>query len=143
MLIMGSQERYDSIVAEAEEAVAAGRGDETFLIPPMVAGYPPMVHSYNVFLDKRGPNAKVAPVELVQKVGERPLFAIRDPADPFPATLPPAQEMLEAANPNLSYRLLDDKPKAQNAPNAHYFEGREDEVFRNLVEWMQQHDFVT
>ena len=70
-------------------------------------------------------------------------FAIRDPADPFPATLPPAQEMLEAANPNLTYRLLDDKPKDQVSPNAHYFDDRENEVFGLLMEWMQQHGFVT
>ena len=143
MLILGSQERYDTVIAEAEKAVAAGRGDETFLIPPMVAGYPPMVHSYNVFLDKRGPNAQVVPIDLIQKVGDRPLFAIRDPADPFPATLPPAQAMLEAANPNLAYQLLDDKPTGQKGPNAHYFDGREDEVFRHLMEWMQRHGFVT
>ena len=142
ILIMGSQERYDSVVAEAEKAVAAGRGQETFLIPPMVAGYPAMMHSYDVFLDKRGPNAKVVPIDLVQQVGKRPIFAIRDPADPFPATLPPAQEMLEAANPNLTYRLLDDKPRDQNLPNVHYFDGREDEVFCLLMEWMQQYGFA-
>ena len=142
MLILGSQEHYEAVVVEAEAAVAAGRGDETFLIPPMVAGYPPMVHSYSVFLDKRGPNSRAVPIDLVQQVGARPLFAIRDPADPFPATLPPAQEMLEAANPNLTYRLLDDKPKDQVSPNAHYFDDRENEVFGLLMEWMQQHGFV-
>jgi pimeloyl-ACP methyl ester carboxylesterase len=142
ILIMGGQDRYDTAIAEAEEAVAAGRGDETFLIPPMVAGYPPMMHSYSVFLDKRGPDAKVVPIDLIQQVGERPLFAVRDPADPFPATLPPAQERLEAANANLTYRLLDDKQRDQVSPNVHYFEGREHEVFRLLMEWMQQHGFV-
>jgi pimeloyl-ACP methyl ester carboxylesterase len=142
MLMLGSQDRYNAVVAEAEQAVAAGRGDETFLIPPMVAGYPPMVHSYSVFLDKRGPNAKVVPIELVKQVGKRPLFAIRDPADPFPATLPPAQERLEAANPNLTYRLLDDKPRDHNSANVHYFDGREDEVFRHLMGWIQQHGFT-
>ena len=142
MLMLGSEERYDAVVADAEAAVAAGRGDETFLIPPMVAGYPPMVHSYNVFLDKRGPNARVAPIELIQNVGDRPLFAVRDPADPFPATLPPTQELLEAANPNLTYRLLDDKPRDQSAPNAHYFAGRENEVFRSLMEWIEQNGFA-
>jgi len=142
MLILGSQERYDAVVAEAEAAVAAGRGEETFLIPPMVAGYPPMMHSYRVFLDKRGPNASVVPIDLIQKVGDRPLFAIRDPADPFPATLPPAQAMLEAANPNLTYRLLDDRPRDRSDANAHYFDGREDEVFRHLMAWMQQNGFA-
>jgi len=143
MLMLGSQARYDAVVAEAEEAIAAGRGDETFLIPPMVAGYPPMVHSYSVFLDKRGPNSRAVPIDLIRKIGDRPLFAIRDPADPFPATLPPAQAMLEAANPNLTYRLLDDKPTGRKAPDTHYFDGREDEVFRHVMEWMQQHGFVT
>ena len=142
LMIMGSQDRYDETVAEAEEAVASGRGDDTFLIPPMVPGYPPMMHSYNVFLDKRGPDAKVVPIDLVKQVGDRPLLAIRDPADPFPATLPPAQEMLEAANPNLTYKLLDERPQIQNSSNVHYFDGREDEVFQHLMVWMQRQGFA-
>lgn len=142
VLIMGGQEAYDTIVAEAEAAVAAGRGDDIFLIPPMVPGYPPMMHSYRVFLDKRGPDSRAVPTDLVRRVGERPLLAIRDPADPFPATLPPAQEMLEAANPNLTYRLLDERHDRAPGANAHYFEGREDEVFRHLMEWMQRSGFA-
>lgn len=142
LLMLGNQERYDAVVAEAEDAVAAGRGEETFLIPPMVAGYPPMVHSYSVFLDKRGPSSRAVPVELVSQMGDRPLFAIRDPADPFPATLPPAQERLEAANPNLTYRLLDERPETPGNPRVHYFEGREEEVLRHLMSWMTTHGFL-
>lgn len=141
--IVGGQKSYDAIVADCTAAVAAGRGNETFLIPPMVAGYPPMLHSYDVFLDKRGPDSRAVPVELIRHVGARPLFAVRDPADPFPATLPPAQEMLEAANPNLTYRLLELGRAASPTANAHYFAGREDEVFRHLMTWMQRHDFAT
>jgi pimeloyl-ACP methyl ester carboxylesterase len=142
LLIMGSQARYDAAVAEAEAKIADGHGDDAFLIPPMVAGYPPMMHSYKVFLDKRGPNARVVPIDLVKQVGDRPLLAIRDPADPFPATLPPAQELLEAANPNLTYCLLEERSEGQKSSNVHYFDGREDEVFGHLVVWMQDQGFT-
>ena len=143
LLMLGSQERYDQAVAEAEQAVAAGRGSEPFLIPPMVPGYPPMLHSYSVFLDKRGPASRAVPVDLVRHVGDRPIFAIRDAADPFPATLPPARKMLEAANPNLSYVLLEKRETDEVSANAHYFDGCEDEVFRHLMAWMQRHGFMS
>lgn len=141
-LILGSEERYKSVVTEAEAMIAAGRGGEAFLIPPMVPGYLPMMHTYDIFMDKRGPDAKVVPIELIQQVGDRPILGVRDPADPFPATLPPAQELLEAANPNLTYVLLDDIRNGAMTSAAHGFAGREDEISRLILEWMHTHAFV-
>jgi len=142
MLIMGGEDPYQAAVDEAEIKVAAGLGQDSFLLPPMVAGSLPMVHNYEIFLDKRGPNSRAVPVELIKQVGDRPLFAIRDSADPFPATLPPAQEQLEHANPNLTYRLLAEAQNKPGSPANHYFEGREDEVLRHLLTWMRKYDFL-
>lgn len=141
MLILGNEERYNAVVDEAREMVAAGKGGEAFIIPPMVPGYMPMVHTYDIFLDKRGPDARVAPIELIQQVGDRPILGIRDPGDPFPATLPPAQEMLEAANPNLTYILLDDIREGAMTPTAHGFEDRESEISALIRHWMQVNGF--
>lgn len=141
-LIMGSEERYQSVVAEAAAMIAAGKGGDTFVIPPMVKGYMPMVNTYDIFMDKRGPDAKVAPIELIKQVGNRPLLGVRDPADPFPATLPPAQELLEAANQNLRYVLLDDIRNGEMTPAAHGFDGREGEISGIILEWMHGHGFT-
>ncbi len=141
MLILGNEERYASVVRDAEEMIAAGKGGDAFIIPPMVPGYMPMVHTYDIFLDKRGPDARVAPIELIQQVGDRPILGIRDPGDPFPATLPPAQELLEAANPNLTYILLDDIRNGAMTPTAHSFENRESDVSALILEWMQASGF--
>jgi pimeloyl-ACP methyl ester carboxylesterase len=143
VLILGSEERYGSVVAEAEEMIAAGKGGDAFIIPPMVPGHLPMVQTYDVFLDKRGPNARTAPIDLIQQVGNRPLLGLRDPADPFPATLPPAQEMLEAANPNLEYRLLNDIRNGAMTPVAHNFQDREIEITEHILSWMGAHGFTS
>lgn len=141
MLILGNEERYRSVVAEAEAKIASGKGGDAFIIPPMVPGYMPMVHTYDIFMDKRGPEARVAPIELIQQVGDRPLLGIRDPSDPFPATLPPAQEMLEAANPNLTYILLDDTRNGSVTSLAHSFDGREAEISTLILHWMHSQEF--
>ena len=134
--ICGGQIEYDGIVAEAERMVAAGRGGEAFLIPPMVPGGLPLVHSHEVFLDKRGPDARTVGAELIGHVGDRPLLGVRDPGDPFPATQPPARAELEAANPKLDYRLLDDIRDGATDPAAHGFAGREDEVVAITLDWL-------
>lgn len=142
VLILGNEERYNAVVATAKDMVVAGKGGDAFIIPPMVPGYLPMVHTYEVFLDKRGPDARVAPIELIQQLGDRPILGIRDPGDPFPATLPPAQEMLEAANANLTYVLLDDKRSGVMEATAHSFEDREGEVSALILDWMRSHAFM-
>ena len=66
------------------------------------------------------------------------MLGVRDPADPYPATLPPAREMLEAANPNLDYLLLDDIRDGAVTPNAHYYRGREEEVLGVTLGWLDR-----
>ncbi len=139
--ICGGQDEYDRIVATSREMVAAGRGSEAFLIPPMVAGGMPLLHTYEVFLDKRGPESKAVPIDILGRVGARKMLGVRDPADPYPATLPPAREMLEAANPNLDYLLLDDIRDGAVTPNAHYYRGREEEVLGVTLGWLERRPF--
>lgn len=142
VMICGGQESYDRIVTEAREAVASERGDEAFLIPPMGAGGLPLMQTYEVFLDKRGPESRAVPVDIITRVGDRPMLGVRDPADAFPATRPPAREQLEAANPNLEYVLLDDIRDGAMTPVAHYYLGREDEVLAITLDWLERHGFT-
>lgn len=135
---VGGPERYDQMVAEARQGVAEGRGSESFFIPPMPGGRRPAASSYESFLDKRGPDSQAVPAEILKDVGDRPILAIRDPADPLPGTLPPAQEQLEAANPNLHYVLLPDIRDGEMAREAHTFTGREEEVLGLVLDWLAQ-----
>ena len=47
-----SQAEYDQVVAKANEMVAAGRGKETFLLPPILPAGQPRPSSYEAFLNK-------------------------------------------------------------------------------------------
>lgn len=134
--ICGGREEYDRIVAKSRDMTAAGKGADAFLIPPMVPGGMPLLHTYDVFLDKRGPDSKAVPIDLLPHMGDRKILGIRDPADPYPATLPPAREKLEAANPNLDYILLDDVLDGAITPDAHYYRGREAEILRITLGWL-------
>ena len=136
--ICGGQDEYDRIVTEAREMVAAGRGGEAFLIPPMVPGGMPLLHTHEVFLDKRGPESRAVPIDILRRTGDRKMLGIRDPADPYPATLPPARERLEAANPNLYYVLLDDVRDGASSPDAHYYRGREAEILDLTLGWLNR-----
>lgn len=107
--IVGGEADYARIVADCRARCAEGRGDEAFLIPPMAPGTLPLMHSHAVFLDKRGPEAATIGPALIARTGDRPILGIRDPADLFPATLPPAQAELTAANARLDYVLLPDR----------------------------------
>lgn len=139
--ICGGRARYDAIVAECRAGVAQGRGDEAFLIPPMVPGGMPLVHTRAVFLDKRGPEAATVGAALLARTGARPVLGLRDPADLYPATLPPAQEQLQAANAGLDYVLLPDRRNGKMDPEAHYFPGREAEVLAATLDWLQRNGF--
>ena len=138
--ITGGQAAYDRIVATAPARIAAGQGLESFLIPPMAEGSLPIVHTHETFLDKRGPESKAVPADLIRQVGDRPLLAVRDPADPMPATMPPAQALLEAANPNLTYALLDDIRAGKMDPAAHNFTGQEEAVLKITLDWLSAND---
>lgn len=130
---------FDAAVAKAREMVAAGRGKESFLIPSILPGARPRLSSYEVFLNKGGPDTKAIPVEILARVGDRPILAIRDPADPYPATVPPAEQQLKAANRNLEYVLLSDTRNGKMDAAAHRFSGREEEVFGITVDWLKRH----
>ena len=134
-----SKAEFDNAVATATEMVAAGRGKESFLLPSVLPGGRPRLSSYEVFLNKGGPHTKAIPVEILAKVNDRPILAIRDPADPFPATIPPAEQQLKAANKNLEYVLLSDIRNGKMDAAAHQFWGREEEVFRITVDWLKKH----
>lgn len=135
----GGQEKYDEIVSRAREMVKAGRGKESFLMSPLTTGGRSLVHDYETFLDKRGPDSKAVPYESLKKVKNRPILAIRDPADPLPATLPPAQQQLEESNSNLQYVLLPDIYEGKMDPASHGFVGRQEEVFGIIQAWLNQH----
>jgi pimeloyl-ACP methyl ester carboxylesterase len=135
----GSQAEYDQVVAKAKEMVAAGRGTETFLLPAIRPGGPARPSSYETFLNRGGPDTKAVPVEIIRKVQGRPILAIRDPADPFLATIPPAQQQLQEANKNLEYILLPDIRGGKMDTAAHQFRGREEEVLRITLEWLNKH----
>jgi pimeloyl-ACP methyl ester carboxylesterase len=136
----GSQSEYDGAVAKAKEMVAAGRGTETFLLPPIRPGGRPRPSSYETFLNRGGPDTKAVPVEIIRKVQRRPILAIRDPADPYLATIPPAQQQLQEANKNLEYVLLPDIKDGKMDHAAHQFRGREEEVLRITLEWLKKHE---
>jgi len=134
-----SQAEYDQVVAKAKEMVAAGRGKDTFLLPPIFPGGQPRPSSYEAFLNRGGPDTKAVPVEIIRKVQGRPILAIRDPADPFLATIPPAQQQLQEANKNLEYVLLPDTRGGKMDTAAHQFRGREEEILRITLEWLKKH----
>jgi len=135
-----SQSEYDATVAKANEMIAAGRGTETFLLPPIRPGGRPRPSSYETFLDRAGPDTKAVPIEIIREVQRRPILAIRDPADPYLATLPPAQQQLQEANRNLEYVLLPDIKNGKMDAAAHQFRGREEEVLRITLQWLKKHN---
>lgn len=134
-----SQSEYDRTAATAKEMVAAGRGTETFLLPPIRPGGRPRSSTYETFLNRGGPDTKAVPVEIIKNVQRRPILAIRDPADPYLATIPPAQQLLQEANKNLEYVLLPDIKNGKMDAAAHQFRGREEEVLRITLEWLKKH----
>jgi pimeloyl-ACP methyl ester carboxylesterase len=141
-IAVGGQEKYDEIVAKARQMVKANRGQETFLMPPLTPEGRPIMHNYETFLDKRGPDSKAVPYQILSKVKNRPILAIRDPADPLPATLPPAQQQLEESNSSLEYVLLPDIRNGKMDRAAHGFEGRREEVFGIILNWLNKHSLT-
>ena len=69
-------------------------------------------------------------LQLYKNIADRKILGVRDPADPYPATLPPSQEKLEAANCDLEYFLLSDIRNGEFDADAHYFKEREEEVLK-------------
>ncbi len=141
-IAVGGQEKYDEMVDKARQMVEANRGKETFLMPPLTPDGRPTMHDYETFLDKRGPDSKAVPYRILSQVKNRPILAIRDPADPLPATLPPAQQQLEESNSNLDYVLLPDIRNGRMDRAAHGFEGRREEVFGIILNWLNKHSLT-
>lgn len=135
----GSAAEYDQAVERARQAVASGQGKESFLLPPISPGGRPRLSSYEAFLNNGGPSTSAMPVDIIRRVSGRPMLAFRDPADPLPATIPPAQQRLQAANKDLEYVLLPDIRGGRMDPAAHGFAGREEEVFRITLAWLAKH----
>jgi pimeloyl-ACP methyl ester carboxylesterase len=135
--MVGGQEEYDRLVTEARRKVRDGKGMEAFLIGPTVPQEKPIAHSYEVFLDKRGPDSAAVGWELIGAAGDRPLLAVRDPDDPFVSTHPPTQRRLEAANPKLKYVLLAPLPRPAVDDTVHRFAGREEEVLALTLRWLE------
>lgn len=142
MRMAGGQESYDRLVEEARARVAAGEGESVFVNAPMVPGDKPLPHRWSIFLDKRGPDSEAVPAALIRDLGSRPLLAVRDPADPFPAATPPAQALLEAASPRLDYVLLDDIRNGATDEAAHRFTGREAELLALMTRWLADKGFA-
>ena len=86
-----------------------------------------------------GPDSKGDPVAAIRQLVDRPILAIRDPADPLPGTMPPTQQRLQDASKTLTYILLPDTRNGQMNGAAHVFLGRIEEVFALTLDWLKKH----
>jgi pimeloyl-ACP methyl ester carboxylesterase len=130
------EDRYNDAVKTARSMVDAGKGREVFITPGSAerTGRPTFT-TYEVFLDKRGPDAKTVPAQLLKTV-KVPVLAVRDPDDLSPGTLPPAQQRLEAASQRLTYVLLPAGNPGRSPGVIHRLGGREDEVVALILKWL-------
>ena len=138
--ITGGQAAYDRIVATARARIAAGQGLESFLIPPMAEGSLPIVHTHETFLDKRGPESKAVPADLIRQVGDRPLLAVRDPADPMPATMPPRPGSSRSRQPQPDLCPVGRHPRGEDGPSRAQFHGPEEAVLKITLDWLSAND---
>ncbi len=134
-----AQAEYDARVEDARKMIAAGRGKESIHLPPLTPAGRPRYFTYEAFLSKMGPYTKEDPVGNIRQLGDQPILAIRDPADPLPGTLPPTQQRLQEASKSLEYILLPDTRNGQMNGAAHVFLGREAEVFQLTLQWLRKH----
>jgi pimeloyl-ACP methyl ester carboxylesterase len=130
---------YNAALQTARTMVASGKGDDVFTEPGSAerTGRPTLT-TYAVFLDKRGPDTKAVPAELLKTV-KIPILAVRDPDDPAPGTLPPAQQRLEAASDLVTFVLLPEGPRGRNGGVIHRLGGRETEVVALVRDWLAKH----
>jgi pimeloyl-ACP methyl ester carboxylesterase len=130
---------YDQQIANARQMIATGHQWDVVYAPMPGPPGPKIAYTYEAFLDKLGPDSKANAVELLKKVRGIPILGIRDPADPLPGTVPPAQSLLQAADPDLDYVLLPDIRGGKKAFGAHFFEKREREVLSITLDWLKRH----
>jgi len=130
------EKAYNDALQTARSMVASGKGQDVFTEPGSATrtGRPAFT-TYQVFLDKRGPDSKAVPAELL-KTAKVPILAVRDPDDPSPGTLPPSQQRLEAASDRLTFVLLPAGPRGRNGGIIHRLGGREAEVVSLIRQWM-------
>jgi hypothetical protein len=75
---------YNEAVKTARAMVARGKSREVFPEPGTAERTGrPVLTTYEVFLDKRGPDSKAVPAALLKTV-KIPILAVRNPDDPSP-----------------------------------------------------------
>ncbi|HXR87682.1 MAG TPA: alpha/beta fold hydrolase [Stellaceae bacterium] len=129
----------DEIVATARKQIAEGHGDDLAYVPAPGPPGPKVAYSYRVLVDKLGEDSPANTVELLKALRGVPMLGIRDPADPLPGTVPPAQALLQQADPELDYVLMPDIRAGKKAFGAHFFEGREKEALVITLDWLKAH----
>jgi pimeloyl-ACP methyl ester carboxylesterase len=136
--LVGGNEAYRRVVETATSRIAQGRGGETFVLGPIFAGGPPLLNTYEAFLEKRGPESRARPHELAAACGAWPILVVRDPGDPAPMMSEPAG----AAFRHLNYRWLPPAARRQPPRSVHSFHGREAEVLDVVLPWLREHGIV-
>ena len=136
--LVGGNEAYQRVVATARTRIAQGRGGETFILGPIFTGGPPLLPTYEAFLEKRGPESRARPHELAAACSAWPILVLRDPGDPAPMM----SEPLGAAYQHLDYRWLPPAASRQPPRDVHYFGGREAEVLGVVLPWLRERGIV-
>jgi len=136
------QYAVEQLIADARQKIANGYGDEITYVPAPGPPGPKIAYTYRVLLDKLGPDSPANSVELLKRLRGVPLLGIRDPADPLPGTVPPAQALLQEADLELDYVLLPDVRNGTKDFGAHFFVGREREVLTRTLDWLKTHQLA-
>jgi len=136
--LVGGREAYERILETAGTRIAQGRGGETFVLRPIFAGGAPLLHTYETFLEKRGPESRARPHELAAACGSWPILVVRDPDDPSPMMSEPEG----ASFRHLDYRWLQPAATQKSPRNVHRFDGREAEVLGEMLTWLRERGIV-
>jgi pimeloyl-ACP methyl ester carboxylesterase len=136
--LVGGNEAYRKVVETATTRIAQGRGGETFVLGPIFPGGRPLLHTYEAFLEKRGPQSRARPHELAAACGAWPILAVRDPGDPSPMMSEPVGEAFR----HLDYRWLPAAPGGRPPRRVHSFHGREAEVLDVVLPWLRERGIV-
>ena len=135
----------EKTMVNARKMIAEGHGGEITYVPAPSAPGPPgpnVAYTYSVLVDKLAPESPANAVELLKGLRGVPVLGLRDPADPLPGTVPPAQALLQAADPELDYVLMPDVRDGKKSFGAHFFEGRETEALAITLDWLKAHQLA-
>lgn len=132
-------EAYDRAVAEAEQAVAAGKGSthvihiSTHMPPPAAPGRVPFefIQYADSFLSTWGPKASTVHTEKIGKIGV-PSFFLAGSKDVF-VDEEFMQELAKVASSGADYVWYGGAEGAN-----HGFNGYEDRVTKDIVNWLQK-----